>query len=108
MDFDEVFDGIWACAALVHVLPDELGSTLNRVLKCLKPGGFIYMSFHYGDFLGFNSDINYYAYTEETISTIIDKCNEEQPIEYLDIYKTRDLREEYKDSEWINIYLRKQ
>lgn len=108
LDFDEVFDGIWACASLVHVQTDELASTLLKVLRCLKPGGVIYMSFRYGDFLGFNSDIEFNAYTEETIDAIITSCNEKQSVEYLDIYKTRDLREEYKDNEWINIYLRKQ
>ncbi|MBO4679708.1 MAG: class I SAM-dependent methyltransferase [Lachnospiraceae bacterium] len=36
--FDEEFDGIWACASLLHVAEDELPGVLKRLHKAL--GGF--------------------------------------------------------------------
>lgn len=107
LDFNEVFDGIWACASLVHEKPEELSVTLQRVLDCLKPNGVMYMSFRYGEFIGFNSDINFYAYTESTFSSILDKCRVKQDIEIIDEFITKDSREEFLDNEWINIYIRK-
>ncbi len=43
------FDGIWACASLLHCLPDELPIVLQKLNTSLKSGGYIYMSFKYGD-----------------------------------------------------------
>jgi len=33
------FDGIWACASLLHVPRAELPATLRRLVGALKPGG---------------------------------------------------------------------
>jgi SAM-dependent methyltransferase len=54
MRFDEVafdadFDGIWACASLLHVARQDLARTLARIVRALKPGGVLYLSFKYGD-----------------------------------------------------------
>ncbi|WP_310601957.1 class I SAM-dependent methyltransferase [Anaerosporobacter sp.] len=107
LDFDEVFDGVWACASLVHEKPEQLSTILQKVIDCLKPNGVMYMSFRYGDFLGFNSEIDYYAYTEDTLSSIIDKCRENQNIEIIKTFITKDEREEFLDNKWLNIYIRK-
>ncbi len=39
------YDGIWACASLLHVPEMELPDILARVAASLKPGGFFYGSF---------------------------------------------------------------
>jgi SAM-dependent methyltransferase len=46
--FDAEFDGIWACASLLHVARRDLPSTLARIARALKPGGILYLSFKYG------------------------------------------------------------
>lgn len=42
------YDGIWACASLLHVPARELCDVLKRLAHALKPGGAFYMSFKYG------------------------------------------------------------
>ncbi len=42
------FDGIWACASLLHVPSDELPRTLSHLAEMLKPNGVFYCSFKYG------------------------------------------------------------
>jgi Methyltransferase domain len=49
LDFTAEFDGIWACASLLHVTRRELGSVLAQLARALKPNGVLYMSFKYGD-----------------------------------------------------------
>jgi SAM-dependent methyltransferase len=42
------YDGIWACASLLHVPEGELPDAMARLTRALKPGGALYMSFKHG------------------------------------------------------------
>lgn len=53
MTFDQIawreaFDGVWACASLLHVPRAELPSVMSRIREALIPGGVWWMSFKYG------------------------------------------------------------
>lgn len=39
------FDGIWACASLLHVPPDEMALVIARLADALRAGGILYASF---------------------------------------------------------------
>lgn len=49
-EFDEIetYDGVWACASLLHVPRVELPDCISRLIRALKPGGLMYMSFKHG------------------------------------------------------------
>ena len=49
-DFESepLYDGIWACASLLHVQADELPDALRRLVHALKPKGALYVSFKHG------------------------------------------------------------
>ena len=49
MEFDDVFDGIWACAALVHLTDDEMREIMKKLIQALKADGILYFSVHKGD-----------------------------------------------------------
>lgn len=49
LDDIDVYDGIWACASLLHCERDRLIEVLQKVLRATKANGVIYMSFKYGD-----------------------------------------------------------
>lgn len=53
MTFDQVawqgaFDGVWACASLLHVPRAELPAAVGRLREALAPQGVLWMSFKYG------------------------------------------------------------
>lgn len=48
MNFSQEFDGVWACASLLHVEKDKLSDVLKRVFMSLKENGILYASFKYG------------------------------------------------------------
>lgn len=48
IDWQGEFDGIWACASLLHVPLTELPDVLQRLAVALKAGGMLYASFKYG------------------------------------------------------------
>lgn len=43
------YDGIWACASLLHCERKRLHEVLEKILKALKVNGICYMSFKYGE-----------------------------------------------------------
>lgn len=47
--FNQAFDGIWACASLLHVPRSELSMVLANLASVLNNDGIIYASFKYGD-----------------------------------------------------------
>ncbi len=48
IDWEDRFDGIWACASLLHVPMVELPEVLRRLGRALKADGVLYASFKYG------------------------------------------------------------
>ena len=48
----EAYEGIWACASLLHLQKDELLPVMKVLSQALIPGGAFYTSFKYGTFEG--------------------------------------------------------
>ena len=49
IDADQAYDGIWACASLLHCERTRLKEVIGKLLSALKPNGTLYMSFKYGN-----------------------------------------------------------
>lgn len=43
------YDGIWACASLLHCERERLSDVIQRIVTALKNNGICYMSFKYGE-----------------------------------------------------------
>ncbi|MDZ7827751.1 MAG: class I SAM-dependent methyltransferase [Gammaproteobacteria bacterium] len=43
------YDGIWACASLLHLPEQAIPSALQRLWAALRPGGVLYLSFKHGE-----------------------------------------------------------
>nr|WP_246717059.1 class I SAM-dependent methyltransferase [Oricola nitratireducens] len=43
------YDGVWACASLLHVPMREMSQVLASLIHSLKPGGVFYASFKHGE-----------------------------------------------------------
>jgi SAM-dependent methyltransferase len=48
LDYVNEFDGIWACASLLHVPEKALKDVIHKCLRALKVGGAMFLSFKYG------------------------------------------------------------
>lgn len=72
MTFSNCFDGIWACASLLHVPKIEMPDVLSRICRALKPGGILYLSLKQGEgerVAGDGRLFNYY--TQESFRTVL-------------------------------------
>ena len=76
LDYIEEFDGVWACASLVHVNSEELPEILKKISASLKDDGILYASFKMGDFSGERDGRYYTDLTEESITKIINMIPE--------------------------------
>jgi SAM-dependent methyltransferase len=43
------YDGIWACACLIHVAREDFGTVLRRLAEATRPGGRLHVSVRDGD-----------------------------------------------------------
>ncbi len=71
IDFDDVFDGIWACASLLHTPKKELSGILTKIARALNEKGILYMSFKLGDFEGFRGERYFSDFTTDSISQLL-------------------------------------
>lgn len=103
MDFDQVFDGVWANASLLHVPSNEIEDIFIKVINSLKVNGILYMSFRYGDFEG-ERDYRYFKdYRTRDLKELIAAHKNQELIE---IKKTEDFRND-KDYQWIYALVRR-
>ena len=110
MSFDDLtynaeFDGIWACASLLHVPKSKMKDTIDKLAAGLKPGGILYASFKYGDKEGVRKDRLFSDYTESTFQSLIKKTPSLRIIKH---WKTADVRPDRKGEYWFNALLRKE
>jgi hypothetical protein len=103
MDFNEVFDGIWACASLVHVPSDEIEEVFAKVINSLKVNGILYMSFRYGVYEGERKGRYYTDYRTKTLKELIGR---HENVELIEIDKCADARSNI-NAEWIYVLARR-
>lgn len=104
MDFDNVFDGIWACASLLHTPKKELTGILTKIARALNDKGILYMSFKLGDFEGFRGERYFSDFTADSIS---DMLRENGRFEIVKLWETEDIRSGHSDVRWLNVLVRK-
>ncbi|MFW6679274.1 class I SAM-dependent methyltransferase [Lacrimispora sp. AGF001] len=104
IDFDDVFDGIWACASLLHTPKKELSGILTKIARALNEKGILYMSFKLGDFEGFRGERYFSDFTTDSISQLL---RENGRFEILKLWETEDIRSGHSDVRWLNVLAKK-
>lgn len=105
-DFNETgkYNGIWACASLLHLKSEELGTVIKNLEKSLVPGGILYVSFKYGDFEGMR---NGRYFTDMTEDRFMELVSENTELETTYMWITEDVRKGREGEKWLNVLLRK-
>ena len=105
-ELDEIdkYDGIWACASILHLDRDDLIDVFHRIARALKDNGILYTSFKYSEFEGMRNGRYFTDFT-------IESFNEFQTnIPEFIIEKkwiTSDVRIGREDEKWLNLIMRK-
>ncbi len=110
MRFDEVgwvdrFDGIWACASLLHVPIVDLPGILRLFHRALKTDGILYASFKYGTNDRVVGGRRFTDMDEDRLAQVLDQTS---PFTATDIWVTHDVRPGRDGERWLNVLLRAQ
>jgi SAM-dependent methyltransferase len=105
ISFDAEFDGIWACASLLHIARQDLPATLEKLAKALKAGGVFYLSFKHGD----GERLENGRFFNDMNKTLFQTAIATQPeLESLRVWITDDVRNERRGGQrWLNAIVRR-
>ena len=98
LNADQKYDGVWACASLLHISKGHITDMIQRIERSLKPGGIFFMSVKKGDLNGERNGRIFADYQEEEIKGILTA----QQFEILELNVTEDARP-LREDQWINI-----
>lgn len=104
LEVNEKYDGIWACASILHLPKKELKDVLRKMLTALKPDGWIYTSFKYGEYEG---ERNGRYFTDFTIDTFTDFVQDIHNLQIEEHWITGDVRPGRGEEKWLNLILQK-
>ena len=102
--FDYLFDGIWACASLLHVPRLELSLALSNLASALKADGIIYASFKYGETEREKGDRYFNDLTEQSLDEYVDGISY---LKIVETWTTGDVRVGRSDEKWLNCIIQK-
>lgn len=109
MMFDELdahnqYDGIWACASLLHLPKNELADVLRKIEYALRENGVLYASFKYGDFEGIREGRYFTDFTENSLTAF---WKDTTSMRIFDVWVSQDVRADRKEKQWINLLARR-
>ena len=104
LDEKEKYDGIWACASILHLPKKQLREVLENMYAALKSEGWIYTSFKYGEFEG---ERNGRYFTDFTTDTFKDFIRDMHGLKIEEHWITGDVRPGRGEEKWLNLLLQK-
>ena len=104
LDSQDRYDGIWACASILHLPRTELAEVIRKLEKALKYGGVLYTSFKYGEYEGMRNGRYFTDFTEESLQAFWHSVTD---LQIFDIWCTQDVRSDRKERQWINLLARR-
>ena len=104
LDEKEKYDGIWACASILHLPKKQLREVLENMYAALKSEGWIYTSFKYGKFEG---ERNGRYFTDFTTDTFKEFIHDMHGFKIEEHWITGDVRPGRGEEKWLNLLLQK-
>lgn len=103
IDDIDVYDGIWACASLLHCERGRLSEVIGRLINALKPNGVLYMSFKYGNCDRDKEGRNFTDINEQQSQNLLNQFNN---VDELKQWITVDQRPD-REEKWLNLLWKK-
>jgi len=102
--WEHAFEGIWACASLLHVAEANLPEVINRLAAHLTPGGALYLSFKRGTGERVKDGRRFTDMTPGSLAALLDGC---RTFGEADIWESQDCRPDRASEVWVNAVVKK-
>lgn len=102
LDFEDQnqYDGIWACASLLHIPERQLPEIISKLHQALKPNGILYASFKYGRGERQKKQRHFTDLDKKGIQNLF---NPDTGFKIQKLWLTEDVREDRSQEKWINM-----
>ena len=104
LEVENNYDGIWACASILHVKKSELPDIFRKMICALKKEGYIYTSFKYGDFEG---EVNGRYFSNFTTDSFNEFLRQFPELCIAEEWISSDVRPGRGEEKWLNVILKK-
>jgi hypothetical protein len=99
IDWQDPFDGIWACGSLLHVSPAELPEVLRRLERVLSTNGVLYASLKHGSGEREHAGRRFTDPDESGLAALVESV---PALALLKTWVTGDQREGREGERWLN------
>lgn len=103
MRWREEFDGVWACASLLHLTSDKLTPALARIALALRVGGVLFVSMKAGRFEGAREGR---WFTDTTPMRLREFLNGTRSLKLIRVWETEETRPGIT-VQWVNALARR-
>lgn len=104
INFNNQFDGIWACASLLHIPENQMLDILKKMKKSLKSEGIIYISVKEGQGCLVEGERLFQYYSTEQLENTITQC---RGLMVEALWKTIEVKELEHEVIWLNAIVKK-
>ena len=104
INFTNQFDGIWACASLLHVPEKNLEEIFEKFWRALKVNGVLYASWKYGEEERYDGERFYCDMTEEKLDKILKRVN---CFACKEGWASEDVLPLKRTQKWLNVIMKK-
>ncbi|MEO5897295.1 MAG: class I SAM-dependent methyltransferase [Vicinamibacterales bacterium] len=106
--FDDInwrdeFDGVWACASLLHLPSEEIGPALDRIGVAMRSGGVLFVSMKAGQFEGTRERR---WFTDTTPTVLQELLTDTGLLEPVRVWETEETRPSVNVA-WVNALARR-
>lgn len=96
------FDGVWACASLLHLPHHELPDALGRLVRALKPGGVLFASIKAGAHEGEREGRWFTDTSSDRMRSLLASAG----LQVERVWETDDARPDRVGTRWVNALAR--
>ena len=100
----EKYDGIWACASILHLAWADLVAVMQKMVRAVKGEGVIYTSFKYGQFTGERNGRFFTDLDEKGLARLLKEVG---GLEVKELWITGGVRPGRGEEKWLNVLLTK-
>jgi hypothetical protein len=96
--WEAVFEGVWACASLLHVPRGGLVAVSAKLARALRPGGVMFASFRFGEAERLKDGCHFTDQTEASLQRLLVEVG----LDVREIWTSADVRPGRANERWVS------